>query len=189
MSEDRLDYNSLSDEQLVLSVRSGDEECLPILFKRYVPTIKSLAKSICPNIETEDMMQEGLIALYSAIKVYNCELSKFSTFAVVCIKRSMLSLCRKMYAHKQIPNDKIYSLEDNDDNGMGYISSPETLLIEKEDCEILSDKIKTVLSPLEYKVLTAYLYHFTYEKVAEELGLSVKSVNNAISRARAKIKQ
>ncbi|MBO5726316.1 MAG: hypothetical protein J6S00_04575 [Clostridia bacterium] len=100
---------NMTDEELVKVIKSGNDDVLHILVSRYTPLIKSKAKEISASYEVdiEDLMQEGLIALYSAVKVYKNEVSLFSTFASVCIKRGMLSFCRSQNRKKDIPREKL----------------------------------------------------------------------------------
>ena len=179
----------MTDEELVKVIKSGNDDVLHILVTRYTPLIKSKAKEISASYEVdiEDLMQEGLIALYSAVKVYKNEVSLFSTFASVCIKRGMLSFCRSQNRKKDIPREKLiyadYDIE------IAEVKSPEAILIEKEESYILTEDIKKILSSLEYKVLIAFIEFNSYEKIAKHLAIPVKSVNNTLCRVRRKIKE
>ncbi len=183
------EYLNMTDEELVKVIKSGNDDVLHILVTRYAPVIKSKAKEFSAfyDIDIDDLMQEGLIALYSAVKVYKNEVSLFSTFASVCVKRGMLSFCRSQNRKKDIPREKLiyadYDIE------IAEVKSPEAILIEKEESYILTEDIKKILSSLEYKVLIAFIEFNSYEKIANHLAIPVKSVNNTLCRVRRKIKE
>ena len=184
--EKTVDY---SDEELVSFINSGNDDVLHILVNRYMPLINNKARefSLSYGIDNDDLVQEGLIALYSAVKVYKDEVSLFSTFASVCIKRGLLSFCRSQNRKKDIPRDKlVYSDYDVE---ISEVKSPEAILIEKEESFILTEDIKRILSSLEYKVLIAFIEFNSYDVIAQRLGITVKSVNNTMCRVRKKIRE
>ncbi|MBE6797315.1 MAG: sigma-70 family RNA polymerase sigma factor [Ruminococcaceae bacterium] len=184
--EKSVDY---SDEELVSFINSGNDDVLHILVNRYMPLINNKARefSLSYGIDNDDLVQEGLIALYSAVKVYKDEVSLFSTFASVCIKRGLLSFCRSQNRKKDIPRDKlVYSDYDVE---ISEVKSPEAILIEKEESFILTEDIKKILSSLEYKVLIAFIEFNSYDVIAQRLGITVKSVNNTMCRVRKKIRE
>lgn len=174
-----------TDEQLVKLIIAGSSEGLHTLINRYIGAIKYKASVLCPYADTDDMVQEGIIALYSAVNVYDETLSSFSTFANLCIERSMITAYRKLFSKKQVPEAVKVSF-DNIEKPVTV--TPESLIIEKEECMAFTDKIKSVLSHFEYKVLCEYLNSSSYETVAQHLGVTVKSVNNAMVRLRKKIR-
>lgn len=183
------DCLNMTDENLVSMIQEGNDDVLCVLVTRYEPLIKSKAKefSVSYGIDLDDLMQEGLIALYSAVKVYRDSVSLFSTFASVCVKRGLLSFCRSQNRKKDIPRDMlIYSDYDVE---ISKAKSPEAILIEKEESYMLTEEIKKILSSLEYKVLIAFIKLNSYDKIANDLGISVKSVNNTMCRVRRKIKE
>ncbi len=178
--------NNFSDEELVALINNGSSYYLHHLINRYIGIIKSKIHTFLPQGDTDDMVQEGLIALYSAVQVYKPELSSFSTFASVCIDRALYSYVRTFYRKKQIPQDNLVYFDGCFD--VASPSTPETLLIEKEDSGVMSQKIKNSLSTFEYKILLQYLAGNSYENIAKKLNVSSKSVDNAMVRARSKIK-
>lgn len=176
----------LSDEQLVFRINSGNNDSLQILLSRYIDTIRFKAAAISPDLDPDDIVQEGLIALYSAIRVFDPSISKFSTFANLCIERAIYSEIRKLNRKRVIPQDMLVYEFEADDNAE---SDPESLFIQKEECSAFTDKIKNSLSDFEYRVLLCFLELNSYEKIAEKLCVSQKSVDNALSRLRKKIKE
>ena len=180
-----MNFTHYSDEQLVSEISSGNNELLHILIERYLDIIKYKTQILCPFADADDMIQEGIIALYSAANVYDKSLSSFSTFANLCIERSLISAYRKLFSKKQVPKGETVSLDVIQKTDT---STPETVLIEKEECLAFTEKIKNSLSAFEYKVLCEYLNNSSYEIIAQNLNVEKKVVNNAMLRVRNKIK-
>lgn len=180
-----MDFTQYSDEQLVSQISSGNNELLHILIERYISIIKYKAQILCPFADSDDMVQEGIIALYSAVNVYDESLSSFSTFANICIERSLISAYRKLFNKKQVPKTETVSLDAVE---KPVTVTPETVLIEKEECLAFTEKIKNTLSDFEFKVLCEYLNNSSYEQIANKLGVAKKNINNAMLRLRNKIK-
>lgn len=180
-----MDYSQFSDEQLVLEITSGNMEPLHFLIEKYIGIIRKKAQVLCPFADVDDMVQEGIIALYSAVNVYDKKLSSFSTFANLCIERSLITAYRKIFSKKQIPKNETISLDDAE---KPIMVTPETLLIEKEECLAFAENIKSSLSDFEFKVLCEYLNNNSYETIAQNIGTDKKSVNNAMLRLRNKIR-
>lgn len=178
--------NKLTDNEVILLINNGEYENLQIIINRYLPLIIKTAKEYCPQNLVEDAVQEATFALYQAVKDFEPEKSSFSAFALLCIKRSVLSQVRKMGAQKNIPNNMLSSIEELQvaDN-----NSPEDIFIEKENYKTLTDNIELRLSSLEYNVLQFFLAGKTYSQIAKSLKLTEKSVDNALSRIRKKLKK
>lgn len=178
--------NSFTDEQLVARIGSGEYELFYLLIKRYQPLVKSLALSVSSaDNEVEDLMQEGNIALFSAVGSYEPQKANFKTFAAACIKNAMVDVLRREASKRKIPNgmvSPIDEVEPQDDN------TPEKIFFDNENYRSLTDSINIELSLLERKVLSAYLSGLAYSEIAKELSISVKSVDNSLTRIRAKLK-
>ncbi len=179
-------YENLSDEAIVELINNGDFQPLDTIISRYYPTILLHINQLCPDELREDAIQEARFALYSAIKVYNSQKSTFSTFAGVCIKRSVISFLRNQSRKKTIPSELVSSIDDVE---IADSNSPEKIFFDRNDYIALTDNIKLELSHLEYKVLQLYVSGFRYSVIADKLGLTEKSVNNAMLRIRKKLKQ
>lgn len=183
-------YQNSDDNELIVLCRNGDEEAYSALVGRYLFTVRSRASVYDKSgIDFEDLVQEGFIGLMNAVKCYENNFgTSFSTFAYLCIDRNILSAVRKSIAKKQIPKSALVFIEDNyglQDSGQ---DNPESVVISKENIKILRQRITEKLSKTEQKVLNLYLMGYSYEKTAEKLGCSQKSVDNAIQRLRKKLK-
>ena len=120
-----------------------------------------------------------------AVKNFDGERSSFSTFAALCIKRSVLASLKQSRRRKDIPDgllSPIDEVEITDPN------SPEKIFFDKESYKNLTDSIRLELSGLEYSVLQLFLEGNKYIDIAKRLSISEKSVNNALLRIRKKLK-
>lgn len=175
----------MTDAYIVNQIKDGNYELLNVIIERYNPVIFYYINKFCPENYREDAVQEATLALYSAVKDYDAKKSSFSTFATLCIKRAVISILRGSQRKKDIPDELLISLENEEiaDN-----NSPEDIFIEQENYRSLADTIKLELSSLEFEVLQLYLSGERYSEIADKLSISEKSVNNALSRIRKKLK-
>lgn len=177
---------NLSDDEIIAQIHSGNYELLYIIMERYEATIHYYVNKYCPSPYREDAVQEARYALYSAVKKYDGEKASFRSFATLCIKRSVIDVLKSQNCQKNIPDELLSSIDELD---IAHFNSPEQIFFEKEDFKALKDNIKLELSGLEYKVLQLYLSGESYRDIALKLNISEKSVNNALSRIRKKLKR
>ncbi len=178
--------NKLSDDEVITLINSGNYELLSVIINRYLPLIIKTAKKNLPENEVEDAVQEATIAVYSAIKNYDSSKASFATFADICIKRSIISQIRKSSSQKNIPDNLITSIEDVQ---ISDLKSPENILIERESFKTLTNNIKLELSNMEYKVLQLFLSGKSYSEISAILQITEKSVDNALTRIRKKLRK
>ncbi len=176
----------MSDVEIISEILSGKYEFLQILIDRYMPLIINTAVSYEGfGVETEELIADGVLSIFSAVKTYDSNVSAFSTFASVCIKRSMLSEIRAVSAKKRIPKEMITSIDDVD---IESPENPEDIYIRKESYNSLKDDVFAELSSLECKVLSLFVEGASYSEIGDKLGISVKTVDNALTRIRNKLK-
>lgn len=177
-------YAELDDNEIIKRIQNGENELFSVVSKRYTSLISYFISSFnCSKEDREDLMQEGLLALYYAVGVYDFISSSFCTFASVCIRRGLISSIRRISRKKLLPQ---IELPDIENIPVGDFN-PEEVFINKENFIHFLDKIKLSLSSFEYSVLTSYLRYTNYGDVAENLSVSVKKVDNALQRVRKKI--
>ena len=186
---------SLSDEQLCEQAKSNLESASSILISRYMTLAGFRVKKYkLLGIEPEDLVQDALIGLLKAIRGYDpSKGAAFSTFACTCIDRSIISAVKRAMARKNIPADRLVSLDDGDGRLEEQLAAlrennPQNLLEAKEAYSKLQYKLKSLLSALEYDVLTLYLYGRSYTEIAAQLGINSKTVDNALQRVRSKLR-
>ena len=181
---------NFSDSELVGFINQGDYDYLQVLINRYMPYVISVAsKYKASGFDTEDFIQEGVLAIFSAVKSFDGEKASFKTFVCICINRAMASaLSRAVGNAKHIPEGMITPIDDIELE-IADMSNPESILIEKESFNDLEHIIKSELSDFEYKVLCEFLSGKSYADIAASLDVTAKSVDNALRRIRSKIKK
>lgn len=169
----------LTDEALCEQARGGDAKAVELLLLRYLPMVRRQAGFYRGGrVEAEDLMQEGMLGLFRAIKAYNPEKkASFKTFAYTCTGNRMLSAL--VAAGAPISAAAEDSLPPPD---------PQQLVIDKEQYAFLLDSMQHLFSPLEDKTLRLFLGGATYEQMAARLGVTTKAVDNALQRVRRKLK-
>lgn len=193
-------YSSMSDEKLTDLIRSGDKCALEYLINKYKSLVNAkVGKYYMVGAEKEDIMQEGLIGLFKAIKNFNSEKhNSFKTFANLCIERQLITAIKTSNRQKHSPLNSYLSLNlaayDNDDTEgslmeifkSNLIEDPLDTITRKEYFQNLESTIDKSLSDFEKQVLHRYLNGESYVKIAEKLNTQVKSIDNAIQRIRKK---
>jgi len=190
----------VTDENLALKAQENDYESELELFARYKNTINKISRSFfLVGGDTEDLIQEGMIGLYKAIKYYSLNKNAtFSTFASLCIKRQIQNAIKHAGSKKSsplssaLPLAEVINLDEDEDAGVGLILPskellPDAQMISEENMKEIKEQIKKNLSPLEYRILTKYLAGKNYTEIAEQLGTNKKSVDNALSRIKTKL--
>ncbi len=193
-------YGNLTDEQIISQIKEGDEQALSFLLEKYKDLVNSkVGKYFIIGAEREDIIQEGMIGLYKAVKNFDSsKQNTFKTFANLCVERQLITAIKSSNRQKHIPLNSYLSLNtsayDNDEEGTELIETFETETIEdpletimKKEyfCEIQNTMHKS-LSKFEEKVLDRYIQGESYENIAKKLDTPVKSVDNAIQRIRKK---
>ena len=196
------EMESRTDEELALLAQQGDEEALEYLLNNYKNFVRSKARSyFLIGADHEDIVQEGMIGLYKAIRDFKPEkLSSFRAFAELCITRQIITAIKTATRQKHIPLNSYVSLnkpiydEESDRTLLdviteGRVANPEDMLISQEDVGLIEDRIGQMLSSLEREVLSAYLDGKSYQEIALELDRHVKSIDNALQRVKRKLEK
>ena len=197
-----VDYDEMPDEEIVEQFRNGDEMAQEYLIVKYKNFVRSKARSyFLIGADREDIIQEGMIGLYKAIRDYRGDkLSSFRAFADLCITRQIITAIKTATRQKHIPLNSYVSLnkpiyDEDSDRTLMYVLSgmritdPEELIISQEEIDDIELKMGEILSPLEWKVLTYYLDGKSYQEIAEILGRHVKSIDNALQRVKRKLER
>lgn len=174
------------DALLVASAREGDSLAFALLVHRYSRVMNSFIGTLSVSeSEKEDLLQEGLIGLLKAVRSYEEEKAMFSTYAVTCIKNSIVSALRRYNKSAAL----YPSLQELEEAEAQEAESPELIYLDTESGRLLHDRLFKALSPLESKVFELYLADETYAEIGRKLGKDVKSVDNAVQRIRSKLKR
>ena len=192
-------YEELTDEDLVSKIKNGDKSAQEALFFRYRDLVSMKAnRFFIIGAERDDMMQEGLIGLYKAVKSFDStKQNSFKTFANLCIDRQLITAIKSSNRQKHIPLNSSFSLnlsayDEGDDTEVleildtKIVEDPLETLTKKEYFKNIENKIDESLSSFEKQVLDRYVQGDSYNDIAEKLDTPIKSIDNAIQRIRKK---
>lgn len=196
------DYKTVPDELIATWANEGDMYALDFLIRKYKNFVKAKSRSyFLIGGDPEDIIQEGMIGLFKAIRDYEVEKnSNFKAFAELCVKRQIITAIKTATRQKHIPLNSYVSLNKpiyNDDSERTLLDvlkgkrsmNPETLYISREEVTSIKEKIGKILSKFEWEVLTCYLAGESYQEIATDLNKPVKSIDNALQRVKKKIEK
>ena len=196
------DLNRLSDEELIELSRNGDGSVTEFILEKYRNFVRAKSRTyFLIGADREDIIQEGMIGLYKAIRDYKKDsASSFRSFADLCITRQIITAIKTATRQKHIPLNSYISLnrpayEEEGENTLletiveKHRFDPEEIMINKERFRILEEKLVATLSKYESMVLKRYISGHTYTDIAKELGKSEKSIDNALQRIKKKIEK
>ena len=198
--EDRL--RESTDEDIVEFARAGDEVALEHLLIRYKNFTRVKARSyFLVGADKEDIVQEGMIGLYKAIRDFQAERqSSFRAFAELCITRQIITAIKSATRQKHIPLNSYVSLNrpvSNEDGDTDRVlidvlsthtaADPVELVISSEEIRSMQTSFSEILSDLEAHVLHLYLEGKSYQEIAAGLKRHVKSIDNALQRIKRKV--
>ena len=189
------EYDNVSDEELIVLLRDGETQITDYIIEKYKDLVRRKTKSMyILGADHDDLLQEGMIGLFKAIRDYQPERgSSFFSFANLCIDRQMYHAVEASNRQKHQPLNAYVSLsmENGEDGILSELvaSSAEAIVLDRENAQMMQEKIKKCLSPLENQVLASYLKGNDYIKIAQQLGRSPKSVDNTLQRIRAKVRE
>ena len=182
-------YEEYTDEELVDRLHQGENEIMDYILEKYKPLVRKQTNALfLIGGENEDLIQEGMIGLFKAIRDYDdTKEATFFYFAQLCIKRQLASALEASNRKKHIPlNNYVSFSSDENDNGTALeatisqgVESPEQMVLEQ---------IRAKLSKMEKEVLNFYLEGYNYTQIAKIMEKTPKSIDNALQRIRQKIR-
>jgi RNA polymerase sporulation-specific sigma factor len=192
-----------SDESLVELAHSGDDGAIDVLLTRYRHYARAKARSyFLAGADKEDIVQEGMIGLYKAIRDFEPEHNTaFRAFAELCISRQIITAIKTATRQKHQPLNSYVSLNrpvagaDDDDRSLADsietrdVADPAELVISAEEVRTIKAQMGEVLSPFEVEVLEYYIDGRSYQQIADMLGRHVKSIDNALQRIKRKLER
>lgn len=182
---------SKDSDRLVESARSGDEQAMMELIKLVMPVVESEAgkAQTFGAVTGYDLVQEGMLGFLNAVFSYReGGEASFLTYAGVCIKNSITSALRAQGRKKHRPLNSYVPLDELDSADKLSESDPESVLSMQDNIACIMRCIEQDLTELERRVIKLHIGGSSYEQTARQLGISTKSVDNALTRARKKIK-
>ena len=192
-------YEKMSDEEAIKLIKQGDKGALDFIMDKYKEVVNiKVSKYFIIGAEKDDIVQEGLIGLYKAIKNFDSEKdNSFKTFANLCIERQLITAIKTSNRQKHQPLNSYLSLnmsayEDEEAEPVidifdsNQIEDPLDTITKKEYYTEIENAIDKSLSDFEKKVLNRFANGESYVQIADKLNTPVKSVDNAIQRIRKK---
>lgn len=193
-------YKDIKDEEIIVEIKNGNEQALTYLLNKYKPLVNNkVNKYFIIGAEKEDIIQEGMIGLYKAVKSFDTQKqNKFKTFANMCIERQLITAIKTSTRQKHIPLNSCISLNTsayaNEDDGTELletynnktIEDPLETMMKKEYYKEIRQTITSSLSKFEKQVLDRLVIGESYEIIAKRFDTPVKSIDNAIQRIRKK---
>ena len=188
-------YEQFTDEELIERLRDGEQELEDYLMEKYKGMVLKKAHAMfIVGGEREDLIQEGMIGLFRALRDYQPGKSAtFATFANLCVERQIYKAIEMSGRLKNKPLNSYISLSEEESPILDSLAfeqqDPEAIVIDRENVNVMQEKIRQHLSRFETRVLDAYLEGMTYTQLAEAMGKSPKSIDNALQRIRGKIRE
>lgn len=197
-------YSELKDEEIIKLIRADEQPAVDYLMEKYKNLVIQKARTLyLMGGDKDDLIQEGMIGLYKAIRDYKEDKdSSFYSFANLCVSRQIYSAIKASNRKKNIPLNTYVSLYtpvflDNMENGdkpslldvmfQKNNLNPEDLVIDKENTNMLEYELERRLSDFEKQVIKLYLGGMKYTQIAEVLRKEPKSIDNALQRIKAKL--
>ncbi|WP_304509404.1 RNA polymerase sporulation sigma factor SigH [Anaerotignum sp.] len=199
---ERSSFAAYKDEKLVLLAQQGDSQAEEYLMNKFKPLVKARSRAyFLIGADSEDIIQEGMIGLYKAVRDYNIERNaSFCGFAELCVNRQMITAIKAATRHKHQPLNSYISLNKpvfDDDSEQTYIDllqegellNPEALFIGQENKDFIESQMMKNLSGFETRVLALYLQGRSYFEIAKSLKKPEKSIDNALQRVKKKLER
>lgn len=197
-------YKDVSDESIIAGIRNGDTSGVDFLLEKYKNLVRKKARALyLIGGENDDLIQEGMIGLYKAIRDFQEEReSSFVRFASLCIERQLYNAVKRANRLKNSPLNCYISLdipvggdEVNGEMGQtlgetiekGGISNPEDILIDRERVGKIEEYIRDCLSSFEQNVVNLYIDGLNYQQIAQKLDRTPKAIDNALQRIKKKL--
>ncbi len=195
-----MDFTAFKDEEVVLMAQAGNAQAEEYLMNKFKPLVKARSRAyFLIGADSEDIIQEGMIGLYKAVRDYDIERNaSFSGFAELCVSRQMITAIKAATRYKHQPLNSYISLNKpvfDDDSEQTYIDllqegellNPEALFIGQENKNFIESQMVKNLSRFETKVLALYLQGRSYFEIAKSLKKNEKSIDNALQRVKKKL--
>ena len=187
------EYEGIPDEELIRRAQNGEKKLEEFLIDKYKGMVRKKAHAMfLIGGEQEDLIQEGMIGLFRAVRDYRpSKNASFATFASLCVERQIYKAIEISGRQKHRPLNSYISLSEENsplkNTEDTKQQNPEEIIIDMESTNLMQEKIKERLSPFENQVLRAYLEGKDYHQIARQMEKSPKSIDNALQRIRNKI--
>ncbi len=196
------DFSQYKDEEIIRLFHQGDEAAMDFLLEKHKGLVRKKARALyLIGGDNDDLIQEGMIALYKAIRVYDANKdSSFLTFAGVCIDHHLYNVIKGANCQKNSPLNTYISLDAPADKRNSdsretladtlqpaELINPEDILIDRENVTDLESAMENKLSAFEKEVVSLYIDGCDYQEIAKKINKSAKSIDNALQRIKKKL--
>lgn len=199
-------FLNMEELQIIQNAQEGEEEAMAYLMEKYKSMVRALSRPLfLMDGDKDDLLQEGMIGLFKAIRTYDAgKETSFETFANLCISRQLYSAIKLSNRQKNIPLNSYVSIDmaDGEDaandlerillsnrTGVSWQQNPEEIVIGEENAKNTKRRLFSRLSKMETQVLNLFLKGLTYQEIAEKLGKTPKTIDNALQRIKAKLRR
>lgn len=191
---------SYDDNEILYMVEENDEDAVDYLVDKYYDLVNVITKKYNfydkkMMIEYKDLHQEGLLGLLEAINTFDKNKNvKFNTYAYTCIDNRIKSMIRNNYTNKNMMHNNAISLEDKGEylNFYNYVfeddSNPEEKILLKEQLKEINERLKKILTNVEYEIYILKLKGYKNEEIANTINESKRYVENRVSDINKKLK-
>ncbi len=196
------DYEPYTDEEIIALCHQGEDSAIDFLLEKYKPLVRKKARTLyLIGGDNDDLIQEGMIALYKAIRAYDTERqSSFAGYAALCIDHQLFNVIKGANRLKNSPLNtyiSLYSPMNGESGGSREtladtlqppeLINPEDIVIDRENVTDIESAIEKQLSKLEQNVVSLYIDGCDYQQIASILNKSPKSIDNALQRIKHKL--
>jgi len=196
-------FADMKDEQIIRAIRTGDADAQDYLLGKYKPFVRMKSRAyFLAGADTDDLIQEGMIGLYKAMRDYNEDkAASFRSFAELCVTRQLITAVKLASRQKHKPLNTYISLHapaggdaDTREDILATLpapsaENPEEALIHREELRSMENRLGASLSELECRILSQYLRGASYNQIAENVCCTKKAVDNAIQRVKRKLER
>jgi len=170
-------YEEADISEIIKRCRERDDLAFAELVRRYTPMMRKVASGFVDgSFEFDELFSEACVALHNAAGSFDVTQGEvtFGLYARTCVYNRLVDFVRS--ANRRL------GVVDVDLDKVGAVSSPESLLVRREQFELLLKSAAALLSDYEYRVLMLHIQGYKTSHIAEVLGKSAKSIDNAKSR-------
>lgn len=182
----------------IIKAQQGDQESLNMILKNYKKLIFMNSRNyFLIGADQDDLLQEGMIGLIKAIKVYDgTKNASFKTFATLCIKRQLITAIKSSNAQKNIALNSASGnyIENEEGKEVSYSKglasyihyNPEEIILSKEKVADLDKYSREKFSESEREVFLLLIKGYSYREISEKLDKNLKTIDNTIQRIKRK---
>ena len=196
------EFKNMEENCILKLAKEGDSLATEYIIEKYKNFVKAKSRTyFLIGADHEDIIQEGMIGLYKAIRDYSSEGgSSFRSFADLCITRQIITAIKTATRQKHQPlnsyislNKPVYDEESENTLMESFFEKqhldPEEIMINKERFDFMEVRLSQELSKYETNVLKGYLAGKSYQEIAAKLDKPEKSIDNALQRIKKKIEK